>query len=141
MAQLTENQLAWLAGFVDGEGYIGVRQSQGWYSLCITIGNTHLQSLENCRRVAPDFRGPYADKRRPPRRPAWRITVQGKKAQSLLRSLYPYLVTKKIQAGIGLAFPVGNGGRNRPSPSLAVLLQEECYKALKASNHGEPPYG
>ena len=137
---LLPTELAWLAGFIDGEGYIGVRKSQGWYSLCITIGNTHLKSVENCKFLAPYFRGPYADKRRPPRRPAWRVTVQGKKAQEVLREIYPYLITKKRQAAIALSFPVGNGGRNKPKPLLGYIFQEECYKALKSANHGEPPY-
>jgi hypothetical protein len=135
-----QSALSWLAGFIDGEGYIGVRSTQGWYALSLTIGNTHLRSLERCIEIAPGFGGPYTDKRVPPRRPSWRVTIQGKKAKELLEALYPHLVTKKQQAAIGLVFPIGNGGPMRPLPSLAKIVQEECYKALKAVNHGELPY-
>ena len=134
MPNMSPTELAWLAGFIDADGHIGIRRpGTGYFVLQLVVGGTHRPSIERCRDLMTAG-GPYADKRRPPRKPAWRTTLSGSKAKAVLTHIYPYMVTKRRQAAIALTFPIGNGLRGKPAPPLQLILQDECCKAIGKLN-------
>lgn len=135
---MLETEKAYIAGFLDGEGYIGisVHRRKDWkrpyYTTQINIYNTDifvLQSMVENAGVGTIYLGHR--KERPHHKViyVWRTT--GIKAIELLKELLPYLRVKKEQAELAIRFP--NDGRtfhdNRES-------QETIREAIKILNQG-----
>ena len=84
---MNQVEAAWLAGIIDGEGSIYIRRSRKketdnfTYALSVRVGMTH-------KRKKKIF--------------LW--TLDTRKAEKVLKEVYPYLVTKKEQATLALAF-------------------------------------
>jgi len=116
MNKLNETEKAYIAGFIDGEGYISIQrtvrrrkdfQLSIYYQLTLKIGNTDLEVLKYINDVTGvgeihlyDYE--YADNIR--RKPVYDLQICGKKAQNLLNEILPYLHTKKESAKIFLKF-------------------------------------
>jgi len=109
----TEPELAYLAGIIDGEGYINVSGSGGNYRkkyrkiphspiLTITNSNSHLISWIRNR-----FGGHLYlkhSKRLPQESPCWDLTWSGKAVEQILQQVHPYLVAKKEEATLIFAY-------------------------------------
>lgn len=133
---IPDTQLAYIAGFVDGEGYIGIAKHQAggkrlYYSPQISVYNSDpdiLFTLQKWTGVGSILIHNRLD------RPVyhkigliWRIS--GMKARSLLISLLPFLQIKKQQAELAIKCP--NDGHLRNNEAEQVALQE----AIKILNH------
>jgi len=106
---LTELELAYIAGLVDGEGSIhaSVSRAKGTYYpyLCITM--THRGVIDwlasktgnKAIYVAPP------EKHKLARRPAYSCRLQGRRVQLLCDRLLPYLKVKHLHAEILLQWP------------------------------------
>lgn len=135
---LKPTELAWLAGFIDTDGHIGVRRmGTGNFALQLVIGGTHKPSIETCQHMMNS--GLYQDNiGSQTHKEGWRTTLSGTRAKGLLERVFPYMVTKKRQAAIALTFPVGNGGHHHPGHPLLKVLQNECCKAMSKLNKKGP---
>ncbi len=131
---MNETDLAWAAGFIDGEGSITITPRQKKQALCfglaLTVGNTVKEPLD---RLVSLFGGHLYSQ--PPhglgRREMWIWRVTGRDAQPVLKALHGHLSVKQRQATIATVFPIGNRSKRAP---LAAILQEECYKAMRNAN-------
>lgn len=138
-------KLAWAAGFIDGEGYVGiVRQvdkhkiySQ-WYRPTIDVGQSHLEPirlLQNMfgvgiiRKIASSNGNPF-----------WHWTVTGPiQIHDVLTQMLPYFVVKRRQAELLLQFrstvvPRGSNGRMQHLPNSIMTEREALWAAVKALN-------
>lgn len=106
---MTTHELAWLAGFIDGEGTIRVgkhiskRGYQQWDTV-LSAANTHKPTLEWIQGhlgggVYKVCKSPQGN-----RRVAWAWKIVGKQAVDAVGLLLPYLITKKKQAEVIIAF-------------------------------------
>ena len=142
---MTETDLAWAAGFIDGEGSINVvpvwvrgHKRSGLFRLQISVSGTVRKPLERLQSL---FGGniQYYHRAKEVRKDYWQWFLYGKKAQDVLKSLYNQFTVKTRQAAIAEVFPIktaiGGSSQRRNRHPLAVILQEECYKAMKISNH------
>lgn len=132
MDKLSSEQLAYIAGIVDGEGYISVVRRNckntkcglfyyaqlvvvntseeliDWLWTTTNLGSVHLQRKKN-KEHKHAFR--------------WTLTTKG--AESLVRLIVPYLVCKKKQALLLLEFC-----QNNKRPGRSSLSEEELsYRA------------
>jgi len=108
---LSKTDLAWAAGFIDGEGYIGIRPVK---SSPDTKGNPHLQLriiVSNTRPLAilklvSMFGGDSWI--RPPAKAGHRTQyvwqVFSRAAEDVLKEIQPYLVIKSEQADTALSY-------------------------------------
>jgi hypothetical protein len=130
----------WLAGFVDGEGWIGLASgSFGTPKATLTIGNTNLEALEAIQvytgagNVKPATNGSL-DK------PMWQWKV-GRSADigAICERLLPHLNVKWRQAELMIRWvETSDGNRGGPGRNerIASYAQEriEIYAEFKALN-------
>jgi hypothetical protein len=100
--RLTDLEAAWLAGFVDGEGHIGLKPAgiAGRLVPRLSVVNTHRATLEAIRRmtgagfITPLTRASKAWK------PAFQWEATNTAALGIVRALQPYLRVKRRQARV-----------------------------------------
>ena len=99
--QSAGKNLAWLAGFIEGDGSIGlgkhVQHNRTTYSPYIRISNTDALLIENCYKILDNLDLKYwLHSKKTKNGTAWDLQVKGfKRCQKLLPLLIPYLVGKK----------------------------------------------
>lgn len=138
---MNPTELAWLAGFLDGEGCIGIYRhktntSRG-YQLRVSVVNTDLASLLKFKIA---FGGPIwkADRKGSlGKKVCWEWQVTGKAAELALQQLFPYLRTKGRQARIALRFR-GTYNHHRPRGSRSRTGLPGNVLAARASLALEP---
>lgn len=110
-----QERLIWLAGFIDGEGYIGIKKVKrvnpfSGYQLTsrVVVSNTneavftYLKRILGENEIAFSVRYPKIEKHW---KPAYKFEIQGlNPVRSLLNLVIPYLVVKLEQATIMLKF-------------------------------------
>lgn len=102
---MTDVDLAYAAGFFDGEGSIGVYRAN---QTQVQISNTCRESLENFARMfggkVIKVPGKHMEDKNPKWRPAYAWRVYGLRAGECLALLLPYLKEKRPQAELFLQF-------------------------------------
>lgn len=100
-----EIELAWAAGFFDGEGHTGLQsKSQKYRYLRLTVGQTEPTTLERFQKAVGygNITGPYP--RKGTRKDVWVWQTTSKKAHEALNRLLPYLSgPKREQARLAIA--------------------------------------
>jgi hypothetical protein len=121
---------AWAAGFLDGEGYIGVtrdnsvRDGKTYYKVAVSAGQIHktpielLQSMFGGRIVYQKnkFKG------------CWHWRVFGENAYSALRIVLPYLVVKRQQAELVLQFGTITPSRNPRGHVMRITVEVDAHR-------------
>jgi len=137
MNELSLEETCYMAGFIDGEGYMGIikrfhtNQKGKWvgFTMNLEIGNTNLEVLEYTKSIC-DSGSIYKKKRSGNRKQAWAYMICGKDAQNLVKQIYPYLIVKKEIADVFLRFPFsGQGNRNKQ-----IDLKNELHTQAKIIN-------
>ena len=140
--QPTEVEIAWLAGFFDGEGCIGIYPKSKGYSYIVTISNTDPRPLAKFREIFGGnihlnnnrhLAGHEND------RPCYHYALYARGAQLFLELALPYFVIKKEQAEIFLEARRNKSpwvGRNFDLSRLANLAHlTEQLKTLKKADY------
>lgn len=113
--QLTDLELAYMAGFVDGEGCVSVATRLKIYMTpTVQVSNTNQAVLQ---WFLAAFGGEIDVRRdhRPTRKQCNTWRVAGDKARRVLRALLPFLRVKKRQAELALSYsPKGRGYKRTP---------------------------
>jgi hypothetical protein len=110
-----EKELAWLAGFIDGEGTIAIERSKSpsakdgyLYSPSVSLYNTNSDSIKHAEliikkvgvesKTLEDRRGDYVGA-------SYHLRVRGQEnVETFLKALLPFLVLKKSMAEVVLEF-------------------------------------
>lgn len=109
--------MAYLAGYFDGEGSIGIAGG----SLCVRITNTYKPALERFQALfggAVDIHNQGDEKTRL----SWVWRIYGAKAQQVLEQIEPYLAEKGPQAYLGIHFRTLPKGAQRSRVVEAITL-------------------
>ncbi len=150
--------IAWLGGAIDGDGHIGISRStnqrrrpvfQIVHRVLISITNTDERFLQQARDVLGNFTGHYPNyhalgPRDITRCQAWSLQVNSNRDGVLLfPHLIPWLVIKKEQAEIALAFARRHqmrlGHVRRQSDfDRDELDYARCRLLNRHGNHGGP---
>jgi hypothetical protein len=88
--KLSDTEVAYMAGFFDGEGYVSCRKRKGSYILVLSIAQKRRQVLEWIREKVG---GIIYEKSNPDTANA--INFHGFNAAILLRRMFPYLIVKR----------------------------------------------
>lgn len=119
---LTNEEAAYLAGFIDGEGCIHTnRHSKAIPTIMINIVNTDKETLQwianllGCK-VYPKARGKVGWK------PSYVVHIGTKKCREVLPQLIPYLRVKRQHAAIALAILLLPYGSGKKKTELADFL-------------------
>lgn len=126
MEMLDSCQLAYIAGFFDGEGCIFPHIPDG--AIHLNISNTKPQTLyEIQKRLGGKIRH-YRRTDRPEEKTVYQWGVYNQKGcLNVLKRLYPYLILKKEQAGIAIELLGGiprRGIKGGHSPELRAKEME-----------------
>ena len=101
-----KTDLAYLAGFFDGEGNIyiqGLRPSRHCYNLSVRISQANRWILERYRMAF----GGLIREIKPTSltaRGIWQWMIAGRQAMAFLKAIYPYLILKQGEAKIAIEF-------------------------------------
>ncbi len=119
-------ETAWLAGYVDGEGYVGWDRTAR-----LRISNTHRPTLAAlCARYGGSV---YPKKRVYRHRPAYSWELTGPRARALLTLLLPFLREKREQAELVLSVPKASTSRLMSDAELAHRV--EVRRKLRELRH------
>ena len=108
---IEERELIYLAGFFDGEGYVGISGRRP--ELHVKVAGTNKASIVRFQHLFGGSLSKYSDRYQ--RRETWGWDVVSFNAKNFLETVLPYLAIKKIQAAEALKFPL-NGRGKRLSP-------------------------
>lgn len=122
----SETDKAYMAGFVDGEGHIGIgvlasKTGRGRHTLTVTIVNTHIPTLE---KLAEIWDGKVLGFRKRNTKRAWKqiadLRWSTKSAALMLLEIQPYLITKPEQCRVALDFAatIGTGATRTMTEEL-----------------------
>ena len=125
--------LAWAAGFFDGEGCVRVHHSKGdSYRLALSVSQADERPLLHLRNI---LGGRINDKSpaRPNRRRQWQWAASTREAASALRAMLPYLVLKNGEASLALMFQAMlrvEYGNRRALSGWETAERASVYEAL-----------
>jgi hypothetical protein len=139
---------AWLAGFFDGEGCIRISKSGRsnrdpatlYYRLEIEVVQKYVEPLTYFERA---FGGNVHVHERPDRTPVWAWRSGGDQAGEALQVMLPYLIVKKRQALVAVAFSARKpSSRTRRSNEFYALNERDkrTLHALKRDPLAPIPY-
>ncbi len=110
--------LAYTAGIIDGEGHIGIGRTKNYFCLRVEVANTSSRLIDFLHLT---FGGNVWTGKRPNRKVYYRWMISTRAADEFLRSISPYLLIKRNQADLALAF----------REELDVSVQEEMFHQMK----------
>lgn len=127
---LTETQKAYLAGIVDGEGYVTVHARKvGYGKSCqpkVMIASTSVKWLSDLRDITGGLGSFHLNQKRKSVKwkPFGQWCIVGKAAQNFLKEIYPYLQIKKEQAWLVINFEMVGQGKRRNKEQLEKQVQD-----------------
>jgi hypothetical protein len=135
---LSVEQAAWLAGFMDGEGYIGVgskmRGGRKYYQGKIEIANTCLPVLEEIAALVNGnclIKEGHNNRSNPRAKQSYQLWFNSAAIPCLLLQVLPYLRVKRVQAERMLEFcQIRGRERQRPAPTEAYERYYALFKTL-----------
>lgn len=104
--ELTETEIAYLAGIIDGEGCITVLvNSTGSFTLRVEVGSTSKELVEWFSEKVEQVPIFFTKSKTELHKDSYNVMATGDKAKRLLEKILPYLIVKKKQASIALEYP------------------------------------
>jgi len=125
--RLPREDLAWAAGFFDGEGHVSCPNPQKGRML-LSVGQTDTRPLERLQQLfgVGAIYGPFTKDRR---KPYWQWSIQNfEEVQYVIAAMWPWLTVKKEQATLALT-TLANKPRRPPPPAAG----EPCRKGHDTS--------
>ena len=140
---MNETDKAYIAGFIDGEGSIGLRachSSRGYtydsYLIRIKVAQTNEDVLQWIKTMT----GVGSVRQRkdvPGYRRAWEWYLAGRNALKVLHEIYPYLRVKRIQAEIAFEFEKTYVGKGYRLTLEQHGTRSELREKMDCANHRE----
>lgn len=128
---MNETDKAYLAGLIDGEGYIGCIRSRDnyWVTLQVEMADPGPIAL-----VAEKMRANVKPTRKshPTKKTLYKVVSGGRKAQDFLSEILPYLIGKQILAKLVIEFPIGKIGHQTKEEDMEH--RESIYYSLRELN-------
>ena len=134
---VSETDKAYLAGFVDGEGYVCIITSRSSFQMEMGVVNTYLSALEELQRL---WGGRIYKKKRSSNTHKQAYVLRWyKEVPSILIEILPHLKIKREQARLGIQYALtgdqrGGGGKKRKVSSTVMEMREQIYTKLREAN-------
>ena len=145
---LSDAELGWLAGFLDADG--SIRLKRGWknrkgvnsFVPHICFHNTCLTTLNHIglqlQSVIPGFQSTLKQRKKVAHSQMGGIDILGmKRVEPLIRALFPYLVTKRLEAELLIKFieKRQSGPSHNARYGMDEFLIYAALKEVKATRH------
>lgn len=138
----SSNDLAYLAGVIDSDGYIGIVKSKPQpgntknptYSLTVNVTNTSRELMD---WLVEKFGGRYYQRKHKEGlnwKPTYNWIVNVTKARDLLESIREFLVIKQNRADLGIELINGWVRNNHGTPQEELERRERIYQEFKRLN-------
>ena len=138
---MTNEQLAWAAGFFDGEGYISIPQRKAkpknktYLSTYVRLGINHVdpRPLQKFQQL---FGGKLVCVTEivGNRKPRWQWKLSCQQAKDFILLVRPYLINKDIVADIALRFLETISLNKKQLSSEILNIRQDCATRLKLVN-------
>ena len=128
--------LAYLAGLIDGEGTITVtyhtprKGKHKYLTLWVKVANTDARMTEWIKSALSGWITVY---HRPPYKICYVWGDTGQRAASILRAVYPYLITKKEQAKLAIEMCGSMDGITHITPQMQTY-RENIAEQIRSLN-------
>lgn len=132
---LSKIELAYIAGIIDGEGYIGIykrKNKNSNYQYQIAISNTNFKLIRWINKKIK-FGSVYYLEKKDNRKPQLKYTIHGNEAVLLLKNVLKYLIIKKKQAKIVISLSE-NKFNGKKVPIIYQRKRINLYKKLRKLN-------
>lgn len=144
------SEIAWAAGFIDGEGTICIQRRtrekrNREYAVALTAENTDPAALLLLMKLFGGYVYQRSIRRKHHfgKRPIFSWKAHRGNIGSVLKALLPYLILKKPQAELALAFErmkqrrqPGIGSRGCPFEAEEIAWRESIYLQMRELNKG-----
>jgi len=155
MNVLSPTQKAWLAGFIDGEGFIGItfqrkkennfQSATPRYHPYLVVTNNNKDSILYVQKLVGDGRVYRLTRANFPYSPAYQYKLtKGEVLLDLLKELEPFFVVKKEQSKLLIGYlnlrkerVVVTGGGSRGKTSFSLEEENIYQKLLFLNKRGE----
>jgi hypothetical protein len=137
---MTDIELGWVAGIVDGEGCIHISKLQSVptcrspvYRLVLRVTMGHLPTVQRLHTLTGQGTVQKHAPRGPQTNASYTWMCQQLQTAAILRQLRPYLVTKAVEADLGLKFaalPLSPRG-GQCVPRVLLAQREKMYWAMR----------
>ena len=131
-------ELAWLAGFVDGEGCVCITKDAPRHELVLRICNTNRESILEAARIGGGKIETYVSQQNPRNKPAYSVRWGNHKALALLKLLRPLLRIKGPQVDVAIEFMTAMPHVGRVGPLRLtveeIMKREEMRLKMRALN-------
>lgn len=124
LREMTEAQIAYVAGIIDGEGLIYFNRKGDYYLLKLDVKNTAKQLLDWLQQTT-GMGSMRLLKTRANRQPCWEWRLSSSQALQLLTVVQPYIVIKTDQIDIAIKY------QNLPAPQR-FSEGERYHREMKA---------
>jgi len=132
----TVSDLAYIAGFFDGEGYVAISKhdkTKKWnqlgFTLIVVIGQVNPFPLIFIRQF---FGGHLRrENAKGNKRAIWMWTISSKTAYDFLQEIYPYLKVKKDECNLAFQFQNTIGNSFAKLTDETIELRTKMYEEMK----------
>lgn len=144
MPMLSDQEWAYLAGLIDGEGAVNIDRTvkqQGRYTVyrpSLSISSTTPVLIDWCYERLPIGSRYVAQRNRPGWAPSHRILWVYKAALHILQGARPWLVLKGDQADVVLGMPLSSNGRWGFTEEIRVG-QLEAWERIREIRRSKGP--
>jgi len=137
VSQLNDTELAWIAGFFDGDGSVGIRKYKRphcrspIYDLVVKITNSNIEVL---KWIQNHFGGTINHDHKSN---CYKLRFGGRVGMRFLEAIFPYLKVKRKQAKLGIALQSRHtfqGGPGKFLPKEELEEREQLYQELRKLN-------
>jgi len=125
-------QLAYFAGFIDGEGCITIIRTGKQYYLHLKVSQCDRRPLDI---LSEAFGGTVIERKQYRNQSrTWEWRVSSRQAADAIRAMLPYFIVKKEQAILGLEFQdqMRSLGRRLPLTEQEITIREQFKISLSA---------
>jgi hypothetical protein len=148
LEQISLTDWARFAAYLDGEGCILItfiknsKRPRGYHQLQLRIVNSDPRLLHWLRETFGGYANPCAQKNKLSNRPNFYWGACAAAAEELLRRCYPFLIIKKEQADIALAFreTFAEMWDTRRSPEETTEKRQSFKRQLSETKKAVPPW-
>lgn len=145
MKVMNEVECAYIAGFVDGEGCIGLWREKRLSNKCgfrfhpaLEANNTNFEVLYRIREMMGNGRIVHIFNKQPNRKPGYKLQLFPNQIRHILPQIMPYLIIKREQARLVLEYlKTVKDGQKHTFADFPKF--EEIYEQCKVLNQRGTP--
>ncbi len=146
---LSDFELGYIAGFLDGEGHITIMRSypgrarykMGFHSIQVVMANNKVKVLEWIQmRIGGAIYSQEASESRGNRKTCYRLVLSGQKSKQFLLTIAPYVLLKGEQVALALEYlELGKGTNPIARAAMCDRMRALNKRGVDWQQNGQQP--